>query len=398
MMSPVVPANQERAAPSRTYLLAADDSGEQIVSVHVKRTYRLKPDGRCVPAEGEIPLLLGPSSDTDHESFPETDIVPFKGRTDLIVISKAWGHGMTQALAQIRVGPYSVRYLVQGERRVIYGGSGNIRFTRPEPFDAIDLGYANAYGGFDPTVPVPPVRHVIDLLERDPGEYPRNPSGKGYVVFENRERLDGLELPNVENPEQALTPEQLVVGDPDAWWRQPLPWSCDWFPKLWYPRGAHYRALPRGLPEDDSLLEEVRRGWLEPGHARRLAAASLADPLDGRFADAASPALVLPFLRGSEAIELTGMTPNGTLVVQLPGDRPRIQVRAFGAVHELGPVPHRVLISTEEMGVYVVWHAAWVPTRPLPEHLPHPDATMADWLKGVEAFVDGQAVLALGEQ
>ena len=230
------------------------------------------------------------------------------------------------------------------------------------------------------------------------GQYPRNPVGKGYAVYDQRERIDGLSLPNIEDPTDLLRPDRLLVGRPENWWRQPLPWSCNWFPKLNYPRIVHFRGVPRGIPDDDRMVPEVRRGWLDPGHARKVAAMTLSDPLDGRCADAASPALVFPLLRGDEPIELTGLTPEGRMVLQFPNDRPRVLVRWGGKVHEVAVVPHRILISTLEMGVYVVWHAAWVPPRPLPGRRPRPDDTMAALLDGVEVFVDRQPVAPLGSE
>jgi hypothetical protein len=385
--------------PSETYLLAADHSGRQIVSVHVKRTYKLRPDGRCAREEQQGPLLMPPPPDPELPgAFSETDVVPFKRATDLIVMAHAWGRGATQVTARIRVGALDVQFRVSGDRRVSYRGKGSWAFGAPEPFESIGMQYERAYGGFDDTVPDPEVVHVIDMFDMHPGEYPRNPVGRGYVVFENRQRIDGLLLPNLEHPQMPLVPERLVLGDPRAWWKQPLPWSCEWFDKLWYPRIVHYRGVPGGLPDDDSVVPEVRMGWLDPGHARKVATATFDDPYDSRLGDAASPALVLPLLRGDEAIELTAMTPDGRLVVQLPADRPRVRIRCDGEVHEVPVVPHRILVSTIEMGVYVVWHAAWPPPHPLPRRLARPGDTSAMLLEGVEAFVDDHRIVPLGEQ
>jgi hypothetical protein len=61
-----------------------------------------------------------------------------------------------------------------------------------------------------------------------------------------------------------------------------------------------------------------------------------------------------------------------------------MQVRVGrGRPVELVPVPNRVLISAEEMGVYVVWHGAWTPKPPLPDP------------ESIQALVDGQPVQSL---
>ena len=92
------------------------------------------------------------------------------------------------------------------------------------------------------------------------------------------------------------------------------------------------------------------------------------------------------------------MTPDGRLVVKLPGDRPRVHSRFREELHDLVPVPHRVHISTLAMGVCIVWHAAWLPTHPLPLRTLRPDEGMAAMLEGVEALVDGSAIAPLGSE
>jgi hypothetical protein len=212
--------------------------------------------------------------------------------------------------------------------------------------------------------------------------------GRGYVVYENRDVIDGLQLPNVEDPFDLLTPERLVLGGPQNWWKQPLAWSCDWFDKEWYPRVAHFRGIPAHLPDDDRTVPEVVRGWIDPLQNLVLAKKKLDEPLDGRFADAASPALVLPYLRGDEAIELTGMTPSGRIVVRLPGEVPRMRVRYEGKMFDVIPVPHRVLVSTEEMGVYVVWHGGWPTPRLLPKSPVRQGADVELHDLGIDVTVD----------
>ena len=347
--------------PSKVYMLATDSQGRAILSVHIKRTYQISPNGQCVRTD-DLPLLLGNPEAEDDDDFNETDILPFKQRIDLIVMAKAWGKGQRQITAGIRTPNHQVSYRVSGDRRVSYHGKGTWTFGQPEPFDSIEMRYENAYGGFDPSTALPPVVHIQDILAPDPGVYPRNPVGKGYAVVEGSQ-LDGLLLPNIENPEDTLTPQRLVSGTPSNWWRQPLPWSCNWFPKFWYPRLSQFGAIPSGLPQDDRQVPEVRLGYLDAGHVQRIQNSTLESEVDARFGDAASPALILPPTTPIAAIELTGLSPEGRMVVRIPPDRPRVYLRHLGRSVELPTTPHRVLVSMLEMGVYVVWHAAW----PLPD-------------------------------
>jgi hypothetical protein len=395
----------------QTYLLAADGTGRQIVSVHVKLTYRVLPTGQCEAAHPEPFLNLrpppsddeeeDPDSDTDPEAeFPESDIIPHKLATDLIVMASAHappGKPVRRMTAGIDCGEFRRRFLVQGDRRCFYRETGQLAFSDAAPFEVMPLRYEHAYGGCDPTVPVVAPANVLDALAPHPGIYPRNPAGRGYAVADNRAHIDGLALPNVENPRDALTPARVVTGTPENWWRQPMPWGCDWFDATWYPRSVHLGGVPQLLPEDDSQVEEVRLGYVAGGAQARLRAAAIADMFDTRYADAASPGMVLPFLFGNEQVRLLGMKPSGPeLVVQLPGKPPRMQVRHAGKTHDLEPVPNRVLISAEEMGLYIVWHGAWVPPRRLPARMraevnPKPGADM----RGIEVLVDGKVIAPL---
>jgi len=371
-----------------TALLALDNEGRQIVSVHCKMTYVLLPNGTCKLADAQQPFLL------DNPDLPESDVLPMKTATDLLVLAHAHAPLINTAdmTASIEVGSVRRNYRVFGERKCIYRGKGNLEFTKPVPFEKIELCYENAYGGLDESYPVERPKKVIDLFNPPPNLYPRNPAGRGYVLTEKAEKLDGLVLPNIENPDHLLSPQNLIVNGPQNWWRQPLPWSCDWFDLNWYPRCTFLGGFPDGLPDDDREVPEVKLGWVEPFQNKRSQEKSIEGLIDARFANAATPSLVLPFLNGNEAIRLRGMTPNQEIVVQLPDARPKMQLRFEKRVHDLVPVPNRILISTKEMGLYIVWHAIWRTPRNLPDRLPRPGDTTAFELEGIEITCNGKPV------
>lgn len=365
-----------------------------MVSIHVKRTYVLQPAGTCVLAEVQEPFLHGPDEPDEKapsvELPPESDVLPFKRKTDVIVMASAHAPSVgrsTEMVASIEVGSHKVIYRIFGDRRVIYRGQGSLSFESAAPFETLPLCYENAYGGIDPTVAQPSPKLGIDHFNLPLGIYPRNPIGRGYVVNEDAQLLDGMLLPNIEHPDQLLTPERLISRAPESWWRQPLPWSCDWFDLTWYPRCIGLGGLPPHLPDDDHAMAEVQLGYVEPLQIKRLRDRPPGDFVSPAFADAASPALVLPFLQGNEPIRLCGVTASGELVVRLPEQRPRMQVRFEKRMYEVAPVLNRLVISTEEMGVYAVWHGAFpLPHEPrLPASGSEPDLQSA----GIEVFLDG---------
>ncbi|MDC0671628.1 DUF2169 family type VI secretion system accessory protein [Nannocystis radixulma] len=380
---------------TESVLLAADSEQRQIVSVHVKRTYDLLPTGECVRAEVQQPFLNMVGDELEDGAPPELDIIPYKAATDLIVMATAHaprGRKVTQVVASLEFGAIRREYLVHGDRRCIYRGPGSVTFSRPEPFETILMRHEFAFGGCDPTVPVERPKTLLEAMSPHPGIYPRNPAGRGYVVSDDASLIDGLLLPNIEHPRDMITPERLISRRVENWWRQPLPWSCDWFDPNWYPRCAFLGVCPDFLPDDIGLLPEVKHGYLPVDVHQRQRDATIEKLFHPRWADAAAPGLIVPFMNGNEAIRFRNMTSDGEVVVRLPGERPQISVGFEGKQVELEPVVHRVLISLEEMGVYVVWHGAWPTPRELPSQpLGYDAATGAD-LGGVTVHVDGKPV------
>jgi hypothetical protein len=379
-------------------VLAADDQGRPIVSVHVKRTYDIREDGTCHTSEIQQPFLNSRLEDDDESQEdgipPESDILPQKAATDLIVMASAvapQGKRTTSLVASIEVGDRVREYLVHGDRRCRYRGNGTIEFSAPDPFERIPLRYEYAYGGADPTAAALPPTTLLEAMWPHPGIYPRNPAGRGYVVGDNRAHIEGLLLPNVENPKDPVTPRRVITGSPKQWWLQPVPWSCDWLDPTWFPRCVFFGALPEHTPDDDGEMAEVRSGFLPPGFTRTLREAPIERLLHPRCGDAASPALLLPFLTGSEAIRFRHMTPSGTLVVRLPGRPPEVIVRYRRRAEQLKPVLTRVLISLEEQAAYVVWHAAWVAPAELIRRRPEDDHP----LRGVAVVADRRPVPVL---
>ncbi len=374
-----------------TVMLANDASGRQMVSIHSKVTYRLGRGGACRIADEQQPLLV-PSSEPDN-AIRETDVTPIKTGTDLVVLATAYAPRAGTREMSVRIGVAGAfwEYAVIGDRRCSYHGPGAIEFSAPESFEEMPLRYERAYGGVDDAVPDPPIEVVTDALKLHPGIYPRNHVGRGYVVHETP-AIDGLFLPNIEHPRQRLTPATLVTRGPQNWWRQPTPWSCDWFDKAWYPRITYFGLLPDHLPDDDRNLAEVRLGLVAPGQNKRHSRLRLEDAIDARFANAASPGLVLPFLRGDETLSFEGVSREGPISFRLPGPGPKMFVRFEGRAHEVRAVPHRILVSTEEMAAYVVWHGAWPTPRSLPDRFPRAGDDASMELEGVEAFSDGKRV------
>ena len=63
-------------------------------------------------------------------------------------------------------------------------------------------------------------------------------SGTGVVLRNVRDVVDGLALPNIEDPDDLLIPERVIMEAPERWPLQPLPAGFGWRQRNWYPRSA----------------------------------------------------------------------------------------------------------------------------------------------------------------
>lgn len=377
-----------------------------IVAVIAKRTYELDSAGNVSIAEDQLKFLM-PEEDDEGAPFPnlisDCDLYPVKLSTDVVVMGKVHapkGVPTRRMRASVKVGSHEKVIEVFGDRTVApYGDT--ISFTDPALFTSMDLTYARAYGGIDRSVPLPQVTQIEDLLDligreltkRHPGMYPRNPSGTGYAVTGVAASLEGLRLPNFEDPARLLTPDSLVVGKPQDWWKMPLPQGFGWFASGNYPRSLFLGGVPEFPPPDDlDVVEEVRMGLVSRGQSARVAGLELHEVMDFRITNGAAPGLIVPDLVGDERVTLTGLSAAGDIEFTLPGDRPRVEVTYKARPLKVTVRLHTVLIEPERRRFSLVW-GAYAPTpNGFPERIQTPEHPAWDELDGFEIRLDGDIV------
>jgi hypothetical protein len=334
-------------------VLGQTETRTPIFSVLVKRTYRIQP-GRAAERRPQANPLARADVYYDHgdpESSTvkfENDLAPYKLKTDVVLIGKAYapgGSATTQMAVGLAVGDHRKVIRVIGDRRCIYRADLPPSFTDPEPFTEMEIRYERAYGGTylrDDSVRMLP--------------YPRNHQGAGFVLKNTRDAVEGLALPNLEGPDDLLTPERVVLGEPERWNGQPLPQSFGWFQRIWYPRCSFVGSVP-GFVDPDEVMREETLGLVPQGQialARRLKLPSF----DVRFNNGASYGMALPYLNGGELVRLRNLTPEGALDFSLPSEAPGMTLDIGLGENALKPVLHTVCIRVDEMEVDLVWRGA----------------------------------------
>lgn len=280
------------------------DDGQPLVSVLAKGTFRILPDGECESVADALPFQeqdsLQGSGPGEGAIRQEMDLVGWKPRTDLVVQGKCFAPRGKQGLhfdVGAKVGDRVFRLRVFGARK-IDASRGNIRFTDPEPFESMPVHWGLAYGGVDSWT-----KEGHDLI------HPANPVGTGFLVKPSLERIHGSPLPNLEDPDQPLTPETFLVQSHDRWAMTPKPKAMGWVP-----RSAGHRLL--------SSLEKTPPQQFPWSSAPGLPA------FHGRSArNGAHPGLQFSRLREGQAIDLFYFHPDRLQwSFRLPKVRPELRL------------------------------------------------------------------------
>ena len=355
------PSERGHAADRYSLLPGQSPEGGFILSVLVKRTYDFFPDRQCERAEKDDPLFSGDVYHDDPANSSvkyESDFVPYKTATDIVLIGVAHAPGAKPAEqfeTHLIVGSHCKTVLVFGDRFCRYESDTKRTFTNPVPVESVEMVYERAFGG-------------IDILsdERVRFPYPRNPLGTGFVVDTGRKAVDGLRLPNFEDPENRLTPENICVGDYKNWEKLPVPAGFGWVPRHWEPRASRGGVMPA-----DRKFERGLRNAYATVLSREHREKYLGHPLpsvDFGFFNGASQGLAVAYLSGEEPVTLVNLTREGKISFGLPGQRPAIGIDIGNGLQEPEAVLHTVAIRAEDRQADLVWRGA-IP-YPGPDWLP----------------------------
>jgi hypothetical protein len=333
----------------------------------VKQTYDIAA-GRLVATEVQPLAHDIRQPDTPHPLAPGSDFWPMKMLTDVIVRGNAFaprGRRVTSTIVRIVVGQSEKRIAVHGDRPIEWPAPGRLRFGAAEPFVEMPMEWSRAYGGFDPRVPLPESMTVGERaqLEFDhPGVYPRNPFGKGYVVIDDP--IDGLMLPNLEDPAQPLRPETLVVGDPRKWYMQPLPACSELSNLMMFPRFAWLGIEAWYPPPSNAPLREVALGVL-PTNFTDLAQLGPGQPLQPPALQEGPVGQVFPPLQPGTPIVVHGMHPELPQVAFSLPPGPKLDFYIDGKVFPSAAQLTTVLVEPNEARVSLTYAARhWDLPRP----------------------------------
>jgi hypothetical protein len=162
----------------------------------------------------------------------------------------------------------------------------------------------------------------------------------------------------LEDPNDLLTPERTILGQPERWPQQPLPQGFGWFQPAWYPRCAFAGSYPPFV-DVDTVTTEERLGLVPKNHIA-LAKQFKLPSYHPRLNNGASIGMLFPDIKGDEKVSLSGLSPDGPLEFTLPGDTPRILLDIGSGDRQLQPRLDTVNIRPEELELDLIWRGAYV--------------------------------------
>lgn len=298
--------------------LFPDERGVDTLFVVIKATFQL--GNTLSVAEEQVPPVLADEfwGDPITSSIKyASDVHLTKPSTDVILVGRAWapqGQQATQIDAR----------LVVAERQGTVRVSGN-RFwrndsvTTTEPFSSMPIVYEYAFGGIHEVDPAKP-----EILAEE-----RNPIGRGFRGKRSSKEMEGMPLPNIEDPQCPVDKS----GD-KAW-----PAGFAFMAPAWLPRRSYAGTY-------DEAWQKQRAPYLP-------------EDFNPRFFNIAHPNFIYDrYLRGGEPVALDNLSRQGTVRFNLPVCRLAAKVRVAGQ-NETPPLNlETVLIEPEQDRLCMTWRGA----------------------------------------
>lgn len=310
---------KNQTAFEATLLLVPDPQGVESVYAIVKGTFLL--DQRLSVAPEQVPLVEadqhhGDPGLTSHKAASDMGLI--KPGTDVLLNATAHapdGKPVCESEVSLRLGSVDKTVRVFGDRvwRESILGAG---ISDPEPFEKMPLVWERAFGGTDETKHEPP-----KVADED-----RNPVGTGFCIGNGKNQIDGMMLPNLEDPQKLIS----------KWKDRPAPAGFGLICPHWEPRRSY-----AGTYDED---------W------QKHRAPYLPKDFDPRFFHLAPPdQVVTEYLTGGEDVEVTGVGPYGPLRFRLPTVPVQVAYRLDNEKHAPPVNLDTVLIEPDASRLVLLW-------------------------------------------
>jgi len=301
-------------------LLMPDPDGIDSLYTIIKATFIL--GEKISPIEEQIPIV-------DEDQYLDepgqsslklpSDLGLIKPGTDVLMLGHAYapqGRPTAQTDVSLTIGPLISKTIRVFGDRVWEAGLLGAKISEPQPFEAMPLIWEMAFGGFDQTNEKEPQIHTEE----------RNPIGLGFRVKNGNKIMDGMKLPNLEDPVKLIS----------SWKDRPSPACFGPVCSSWEPRKSY-----AGTYDED--WQKHRMPYLPKD-------------FDPQFFQLASPDLVVPgYLKGGEEVQIIGAAPSGQLRFRLPQYQFQVTYQLDNKNHVRSPNLDTVIIEPDESRLSLLW-------------------------------------------
>lgn len=270
----------------------------------------------------------------------------------------------------VKIGTSKKMVRVWGDRTIAVDTQGRLRFSDPEPFSSMPLTWDNAYGGRDEQAEqrlFPPKKGRLGKPPEDDGPhvigYPRNAAGRGFFIDMDRDRLEGARAPNLEDPEDPVTPDRLLAKGPFDWLDRPTAACYSPLDIFTFPRAALLVS-----PAFDPPARPIREIQIGALREMDLGGQDLRKPsLDLRAAQCAPPGLSMS-VTARTRVSLWHLWPGREMVeIDLPPEVPQLILEPQGcAPVELKPLLKTILFDIDEERIVLTWSGSMEVAAPYP--------------------------------
>jgi hypothetical protein len=159
---------------------------------------------------------------------------------------------------------------------------------------------------------------------------PRNPIGTGYCSEKRAERLDGLALPNFEDPAHLIR----------KWDDKPVPQGLGFTGRSWQPRIRYAGTYDEAWQKD--------RMPIPP------------QDFDYKYFNGAAAGLIWPgYMEGGEMVQATNLSPRGLEVFTLPSLQVVFRGTARRTTFEVAARPDTLVLDFAQMRAIITYRAKY---------------------------------------
>jgi hypothetical protein len=300
-----------------------DKEGYDYATVVIKGTFNIRNKESISVSDEQVPITFGDKYWGEPESSSlkyASDTSLTKPGTDVVLNGHAYSRHGKKAVVDVhlQVGPVKKTIFVFGERRW-FKELGSWHISNPIAYEKKPLVYEGAFGGID-KAHSNPAKHGFDN---------RNPIGTGFCLFDNKDHLDGLRLPNLENPNELIK----------HWKDKPIPVGFGFIAPHWQTRKQY-----AGTYDD---FWKTERCPLLP------------TDFNDSFFNCAHPDLISKkYLSGGEAVQIKNASKDTDLSFNLPEKQFVASIAMNGEQKEYIPNIDTVVLEPDENRVMLVWRVA----------------------------------------